>query len=277
MSNITFSLNSNDGLSLFYKNWPTENPKAVLALVHGLGEHIERYDHVAGFYNENGIALMGFDHRGHGKSEGKRGHSPDMDALYNDIDLLLQEATNRYPGIPVILYGHSMGGNLVLNYSLRKKTSIIGTIATAPWIDLTIQPPGIKVALGKLMNKIYPSLTQPNGLNVNHISTDSVEVKKYAEDPLVHNKVSASLALGLMDGASWLKEFRGEAPIPMLVMHGVADQITSAPASEAFAFKMGEQVTFKSWPGLYHEIHNERNRQEIFEFTLFWINKLLEA
>ncbi len=272
MSGTSFSLTSSDGLNFYVKEWSVEKPKAVLALVHGLGEHIDRYDHLAAFFNSNGIAVEGFDHRGHGQSGGKRGHSPSVEAMLGDIDLLLADIGKKYKDVPVFLYGHSMGGNLVLNHTLRKKSNIVGTIATGPWIQLALKPSAFMVGLGKLFRNILPGLTQPNGLDVNHISTDPEEVEKYANDPLVHDKISTALGMGLMDSGNWLNEYKAEPPIPMLIMHGGGDQITSAPASESFALRLGSKVSFKKWDGLYHEIHNEKIQEEIFQYTLDWLN-----
>ena len=266
--------NTSDGINIYAKSWAIDNPKGVIALVHGLGEHINRYDHLAAFFNEKGYAVIGFDHRGHGQSEGKRGFTPNVDAMLDDIGLLLKNVDEKYAGVPVYLYGHSMGGNLVLNYVLRRKHGVAGAIVTGPWILLAMKTAKVKIFMGKLMRNIYPGFTESNGLDVKHISTDASEVKKYAEDPLVHDKVTASLGIGLMESGEWLNEYAKDTPIPLLLMHGGGDQITSPAASENFAKRVGGDVTFKKWDGFYHEIHNEKEQGDVFEFTLQWLKKL---
>ncbi|KAA3621039.1 MAG: lysophospholipase [Bacteroidetes bacterium] len=265
----TFNITSSDGKELFTVEWSVKEPKAVIALVHGLGEHISRYDHLATFFNNNDIAVIGFDHRGHGQTAGRRGHSPGFEAMMNDVDALLETSKQKFTGIPVFLYGHSLGANLVLNHILRRKPDIKAAIASAPPIVLKNKPSAILVGLGKLMKNIYPGFVQPNGLDPNHISRDPEEVAKYINDPLVHNKVSAIMGMDLLDGGKWLDAYQGELPLPLLVMHGEDDQITWAKSSEKFAGKLG--ATFKKWEGLYHEIHNEPEQQQVFEYTLEWI------
>ena len=130
-----------EGISLFACHWPVDKPKAVISMVHGLGEHIGRYDHVARWFNQNQVAVVGHDHQGFGKSGGRRGHVSRLDSVLDDIDLALAEARNRYPDVPQFLYGHSLGGNLILNYTLRRKPVLTGVIATGPWIRLAFPAP----------------------------------------------------------------------------------------------------------------------------------------
>ena len=122
-------------------------PKAAIMLVHGHGEHVARYDHVAAALTEKGYAMLGFDLRGHGKSGGPRGHTPSYDALMDDIASFSQQTDQRYAGLPRFLYGHSLGGNLVLNYALRRKPDLHGVIATGPWLKLAFDPPASQVTL----------------------------------------------------------------------------------------------------------------------------------
>ena len=133
MQHIEFTQQAPDGIQFYFQGWQPETPpKAVVCLVHGLGEHSGRYAHVAAALNDAGYALLGFDLRGHGKSGGPRGHTPSYETLMDDIGRLLAEAAHRYPGRPQFLYGHSLGGNLVLNYALRRKPGIGGVVATSP-------------------------------------------------------------------------------------------------------------------------------------------------
>jgi alpha-beta hydrolase superfamily lysophospholipase len=244
---------------------------AAICLVHGLGEHSGRYAHLAAALTQAGYALLTFDHRGHGKSQGSRGHTPLYDTLMDDIGHLLDEAAQRFPKQPRFLYGQSMGGNLVLNYALRRRPPLAGVIATGPWLRTTFTPPGWKVALGRMMNNIAPALTQPSGLEVQAISRDSAVVRAYQTDSLIHDKISARLFTSCHAAGLWALEHAAEFPLPLLLMHGGADRITSADASREFAARAPSDCTLKIWDSFYHEIHNEPEQAEVFAFLIDWL------
>ncbi len=165
MKHDEFGWKTQDGLQLYAQAWqPEGSPKAVLCLVHGLGEHSGRYVHVAKYLSERGLALLAFDLRGHGKSQGQRGHAPTYEAFLDDIAQLLDEASARFPTCPRFLYGHSLGGNLVLNAILRRRPPLNGAIVTGPLLCPAFDPPGWKLLLGKLMSAAWPTLSMANGL-----------------------------------------------------------------------------------------------------------------
>ena len=262
------------GLGLFVHAFPSKNPpKAIICMVHGHGEHIERYEHLAVALNDADYSFIGFDHRGHGQSQGVRGHTPSYETLLDDIEVFLKEAAERHPGVPCILYGHSMGGNLVINYALRRNPDIKGVIATGPWIKLAFEPPAIQVFLGKMMDKIYPAFIQASGLETSNLSHDPEVVRAYEEDSFVHNKISARLFVGMYESGLWALDHAAEFPLPLLLMHGGADKITSAEASREFAAKAGDDVTLKIWDNLYHEIHNEPEQADVFKMIIDWLDK----
>ena len=264
-----------EGLTLFGANWPVQNPRAVLALVHGQGEHIGRFKHVAEWYNRQGIAVLGFDQQGYGRSEGKRGHAKNLQVLLDDIGLLLEKTRQMYPGIPCFVYGHSMGGGLALNYVAHYAPELTGLIVTGPWIRLAFEAPAFKVVAGKILRRFMPTLTLPTGLASHFISRDAAVVKAYNDDPLVHSKLSAAGGIALLESAKWLDTWAGAFKIPVLLQHGGGDKITSASATKKFAARVKGDITYHEWPGLYHEIHNEKEKEAVFEYTLQWIESKL--
>jgi alpha-beta hydrolase superfamily lysophospholipase len=269
-----WSWKSFDGVNMYARGWaPKGKPKAAIALVHGHGEHVGRYEHVAAALTDKGYAMLGFDLRGHGKSGGPRGHSPTYDALMEDIEAFLKQVDERYPGLPCFLYGHSLGGNLVLNYALRRKPDLRGVIATGPWLKLAFQPPASQLTLGRLMNGIAPGFTQNSKLDTKGLSHDQAVVNAYEQDPLVHDKISARLFVAMYESGLWALEHAAEFPLPLLLMHGSADPLTSAKASQEFAEKAGDKVTLRVWDGMYHEIHNEFEKAEVFKVMLDWLVK----
>jgi len=274
MKHTEFKLKTFDGLSLFGQNWQPENhPKAVIYLVHGMGEYSGRYVHVADRLTKAGYAIFAFDLRGHGQSSGPRGHTPSYEALMKDISSLLEVADKQFPQLPFFLYGHSLGGNLVLNYILRHQPQLKGVIVTDPWLRLAFEPPAFKVTLGKVMNKIWPSFSQSSGLDTKALSHDPHVVRAYENDPLVHDHISARMFIGIYQSGQWALEHASEFSLPLLLMQGGDDKIISVEAGREFADKIKENCTLKIWDGLYHEIHNEPEKEEVFKYLIDWLDK----
>jgi alpha-beta hydrolase superfamily lysophospholipase len=251
---------------------PGENLKAVIVFVHGIGEHIHRYDYWAGLFNREEIGFAGVDLPGHGLSDGKRGHITSYVLLGEMIDILLKSCNKTFPGIPVYIYGHSLGGGIVLNYLLTRKPKIKGAIVTSPWLRLAFEPSKGKLLLASVMKNILPGLVQPTGLIVDHISHDKAVVEKYSNDPLVHGKISVSLFHGAMAAAKYSLEHAAELNIPALIIQGSDDLIISPKGSKEFASKTS-MAELKIWDGGYHELHNEPFREEVFRYILDWIKK----
>jgi acylglycerol lipase len=251
---------------------PGENTKAVIVLVHGLGEHIQRYSFWADLFRNEGIAFTGIDLPGHGRSDGRRGNIKNYKLLEEMINILLNSCQKTFPGIPVYLYGHSLGGGIVLDYLLRVNPRIKGAIVTSPWLRLSFEPPRIKVIMASVMKNIVPGLLQPSGLNVNHISHDADVIRKYDTDPLVHDKISVSLFHGAMNAAKYSLEHASELKVPTLLMHGSDDLITSPEGSREFASKAAK-VELKIWENGYHELHNELFKEDVFKYIMSWINR----
>jgi len=263
-----------EGLPIYAAHWPEKKPWAVITLVHGQGEHIGRYNHLGRWFNDRGVAVLGYDQQGYGKSGGTRGHARGLDALLNDISQALDETRKRYPGAQHFLYGHSMGGNLVLNYLLRRSPSLSGVVATAPWVRLAFPAPVLKVLAGRVLNRLTPSLRLPNGLAEHFLSRNPSVVEAYRNDPLVHNRLSVAAGIQLLDAAIWLNQYSGDTPAPLLLQHGTADRITSAPATRELSARLQGKTTFREWPNLYHEIHNEPEQEQVFQVTLDWMLNL---
>jgi len=278
MSHQEFTLLTKDGLNLFAQTWDIDKThQAAVCLVHGLGEHSSRYHHVAEAFNQAGFAMLAFDHRGHGKSPGKRGHIPDYETLLDDIAAALAVTQEKYPQMPVFIYGHSMGGSLVLNYALRRNPELAGVICTSPWIKLGFEPPATQVLLARIMNFFMPSFTQNNELDVNGLSHDPKVIEAYQEDPLVHDKASARLFVEFYGAGYWALEHASQLKLPLLLAHGSADSLTSAQASQEFSTQAGDFCTLKIWDGHLHETHNELEKEEVIAFYIDWAKKQISA
>ena len=271
----------NHGISFYIRGWEPNNkrPKAVLALVHGLGEHTGRYLHVGKTMTEAGYALVGFDLRGHGKSGGARGHFPSLAAVMQDIRQFFKFLVQRYPDIPHFLYGHSLGGLLSLSYALQYKTGLNGVIVTGAALRSPLQEQKGKIAMVNALGSILPAVILPSGLDATTISRDADVVKKYVNDPLVHDKSSLGLGKTALKAIDLCFARAKEFSFPLLIMHGAADQLTFPSGSEDFARLASENnkdVTLKLWDGLYHEVHNEPEKAEVFKVMIEWLDKHLE-
>ncbi len=253
---------------------PGEQLRAVVVFVHGLGEHIHRYSGWAGLFNETMIGFAGVDLPGHGRSDGKRGHIKSYAITDEMINILLSECRKTFPGVPLFLYGHSLGGGIVLDFLIRKNPKVKGAIVTSPWLKLAFEPDKSKIWLAGIVKNILPALAQPSGLIVEHISHEKEVVDKYKNDKLVHGKISVSLIHAAFSaGADALKN-ASQLKTPLLLMHGSDDQICSPEGSSEFASKT-KLAELKIWEGGYHELHNDFYRDELFDFIISWINTRL--
>ena len=268
---------SEDGIRIFAATWqPEESPRGVISLIHGFGEHCLRYTPYISYFIEQRFAFVSFDLRGHGSTEGKQGTIQSYQHLLNDVDLCIAKSKELFPGIPHFIYGHSMGGNLVLNYLLRRKTSLDGAIVTSPWLGLTHEPNFIVRTMVKLLSPVFPNMTIDSGLDINQISSVKEEVEKYRTDPKVHGLISFRLFDAISKSGKWALANVQLLTIPVLMMHGEADQITSPKLSGAAAVRMPQLIEFKSWPEKYHELHNEDIRSEVAKTVIDWLNRKLE-
>lgn len=275
MKNTNLSIVSPDQTELRGREWiPDKTPRAALCLIHGLGEHGDRYDHVAEALNREGIAVVSFDQRGHGTSDGKRGVVTCYAQLMDDVGLQLSTTKQKYPDLPVFLYGHSLGGNMVLCYTLRHLPALAGAIASAPMIRAANPPPEWQLHLLRPSHAMKLPVAIPNGIDANNLSHDVSVVQSYKDDPLTHDLISPTLALEMIENGKWILEqaTRTAALCPLLLMHGDADRVTSHKATEELAAILPDS-TLKIWPGLYHEPHNEPNKEDVLAFVARWIQQ----
>jgi alpha-beta hydrolase superfamily lysophospholipase len=273
MTHYEAGLDTEDGLNLFVQGWvPEAKSKALIVLVHGLGEHSSRYCHVAEVLNNNGYSVLGFDLRGHGKSGGKRGHSPSFDSFIDDIWLILNEAEGRYPNIPKFLYGHSLGGLLVLNYLHMRRTILAGAVVTGPGLKSSVAEQKVMVVFAKLMGALLPTITIQSGLDPNTLSKDQDVVEAYIEDPLVHDRATLAMAKYSLEAIPLAYEHAGEISTPLLVMHGLEDKLTYPEGSQEYVSLVSGDCTLKLWPGMYHELHNEPEKDDVFSYLIDWLD-----
>ncbi|HYP32804.1 MAG TPA: alpha/beta hydrolase [Burkholderiaceae bacterium] len=272
------TVTTDDGLVLHTRTWPAANPsRGVAVFVHGLGEHIDRYDHVARRLNGLGFTVVGYDHRGHGRSPGPRGGIPSDDALCADLGRVLRAARASVPG-PLTLLGHSLGGLIAGRFVAE------GLAATpAPWwcrVDALVMSspaldPGTNAVQKLLLAVVAPLLSNlavNNGLKVDWISRDASVVQAYAADPLVHDRITGRLGLFVARQGPAVIAAAPRWTTPTLLMWAGADRCVAPAGSAAFAAGAPRDVvTAREWPGLFHEIFNEPEQEQVLSALDAWL------
>jgi alpha-beta hydrolase superfamily lysophospholipase len=279
MKNLEWNWKTADGLEMYSHAWlPDGQPEALLMLFHGLGEHIMRYQHVAQALVDRGFGLVGFDLRGHGRSGGPRGHAAKLGLLFDDIDGFFNQVDHQLPGIPKVLYGHSMGGFLILAYVPTRRPNVAKVIVTGSAIHSEIEKQKGKVLLTRILGSILPGVTISSGLETKALSRDDKVVEKYVADPLVHNKISTGLGKSFLDSIAIAMRTAPAFSVPVLLMHGTADRLAYPNGSEEWAALAPQKlVTLKLWEGLFHEIHNEPEKKQVLGFMLNWLEGKRQA
>jgi alpha-beta hydrolase superfamily lysophospholipase len=262
------------GMQMYAQAWlPAAAPRAVVALVHGFGEHGGRYTYLADALTAAGYTLSTFDHRGHGHSPGLRGHVERWDDFLADIGASLGVARAFAPNKPLFLFGHSMGGLLALNYAIRSPEGLQGVIASAP----LLAPPNVAAwmnTVSSLLSKVKPDFSLDTGLKPEVISRDPDEIKRYRDDPYVHGRASARFGTELRSAQAWTQAHAGELRIPLLLYHGTADPLVPIGGSRTFFgnVKVADKQWIE-WPDGYHESHNDLHRGDVFAAVVEWLNR----
>lgn len=274
METENFYLEARDGKKIEAGCWIPENEKAIVCFVHGIGEHYRRYSEMAEYLNVQGFAVFAYDQRGHGKTEGKRGHSPSYSLLLDDVENIMKHARSIYPDLPMFLYGHSWGGNIVANFLLKRKTrEIVGAILSAPWLELKLSISPLLLSVVKFINNIYPSFTQNNRVVPELLSKNPEEVKAYMQDPLVHARISVATYFQAYRQGKWAIENAHTLNTPTLIIHGTEDEITSFDASKKFAENAATMATFKALNGVKHEPHHDTEKMEVLQYISSWLKQ----
>lgn len=257
--------------------WHKAEPIATVLIIHGIGEYAARYDKIAEIFNIENIAVLSMDLRGHGLTEGVRGHASPRSSVMNDIDTLIEFTENKYGTKPIFIYGHSMGGNISLDYRRigANRLKPAGYIITDPWLILVKKVPWLLEQFVKVASKIKPDMTMDTGLDASNLAHIDKEVSDYIKDPLVHKKISLMTAVDCMNASEAILKNKCKNGKSVLIMHGTMDKICSIEGSRKVKEIEGDNATLVEWEGLYHEIHNEKERVSVIKTEIDWIKKIL--
>jgi alpha-beta hydrolase superfamily lysophospholipase len=273
-----FEHRTDDGLLLHLREWMASGaPRGTVLIVHGLGEHTGRYAHVARALNAAGWQVLGYDHRGHGRSEGARGGLVHDDDLLRDLAGVIEEARRRHGG-PLVLLGHSMGGLIAARF-------VAGGLDTTPprWfrpVDaLVLSSPAlaadtnaVQELLLAVLGRLAPGLALNNGLKPAWISRDPQVVAAYQADPLVHDRITARLARFILDGGEHVRRLAARWTMPTLLLWAGSDRCVAPRGSAEFAGTAPKAVVESQvYPALFHEIFNEPEQQQVIERLCAWL------
>jgi len=259
---------------LYFQSWLPKNVRHVMVVAHGLGEHGGRYGNIVDHFVPRGYAVFAADHRGHGRSSGIRGHVGSFLQYRDDLHVFVQKVRQETGAKKVILVGHSMGGLISLSYGLRYPEDLSCLVISSPGLRTYKPPPRIKAKLGKVLAHVTPTVLMSNELDPTHVSRDPSVVKKYVEDPLVHDRVSPRFFVEfLKEGERVVRE----APwllVPLLLLQAGDDRLVSADASREFFAQVGsKKKELKIYEGYYHEIFNEPEKERVFSDMEAWLAK----
>jgi alpha-beta hydrolase superfamily lysophospholipase len=273
------TLRARDGTQLHLQSWPSAAPRGNVLIVHGLGEHIGRYTHVARQLNGWGWNVLGYDQRGHGRSGGARGRLNQADDLLHDLAGVIDTVRATLSG-PLVLLGHSMGGLVAARF-------VAGGIAPAePWarpveglvLSSPALDPGLKAGqklLLMLTARLAPSLSVGNGLKPEWVSRDAQVVRNYMADPLVHERVTPRLARFIVDAAAAVAARAAVWAVPTLLLYAGSDRCVAPAGSAGFAAAAPQaRVAAHEFRPLYHEIFNEPEQAEVFAVLREWLDAL---
>ena len=278
MNSLDTAVATSDGLRLHLQHWPVPDPaRGTLLIVHGLGEHIGRYARVATQLNAWGWHVAGHDHRGHGRSEGRRGSIPTEDALLRDLAQVIDAVRESAPG-PLVLLGHSMGGLVAARFVVEGlqpqpapwHRAVDALMLSSPALDLGMN--AAQKLLLAVLGPIAPALAVSNGLKPEWISRDPAVVAAYVADPLVHDRVTPRLVRFMLEGGKVARAGAARWSVPTLLLWAGSDRCVAPTGSAAFAAAAPQQVLQANcFEPLFHEIFNEPEKAEVFAALGSWL------
>jgi alpha-beta hydrolase superfamily lysophospholipase len=266
------------GLELYAEQWVPEGaPRAAVVLVHGFSAHCGNYRHVAQAFVAAGVAALLFDCRGHGRSPGRRGHIERFTDFTDDLDAVLAAARAAWPGVPLIVLGHSHGATIALDYLLSGRGSIDALVVAAPYLALQLKVPAVKLHLSKLMGRVWPTLTLGNGLRPKDVSRNPEVWASMENDPLIHHVATPRWFNEVRAAQARIIQAADKLKTPTLMLLAGEDRIVISAVALAFAQAAGPLVTVKQYENLFHEMFLEPERDVLIGDIVRWVAKRLPA
>lgn len=266
--------NAPDGARLFRRAWMPPTARRALAIVHGFAEHSGRYDHVGAWFSTRDCAVHAYDHRGHGRSDGMRGHLERFSQLLDDLESFLGVVRREHPEIPLVILGHSMGGLVTTSLLAERKPDVLGAVVTGPPLELGPGASRLQLRFARALRRFAPTARLRASISSADLSRDAAVAKAYDDDPLVFKRATASLASELLDAIARTSNAGMHVQVPMLMLHGEADRVCPSRGTRSFHGQLrGAGHRLRIYPKLRHEILNEPEQEQVFEDVLAWIQE----
>ncbi|MGB5326433.1 MAG: lysophospholipase [Pseudomonadales bacterium] len=276
MAHIETTFAAPSGANIYYQAWRPEQPRAIILIAHGLAEHSARYSAFAEFFNRHGYAVAALDHPGHGRSDGRTGYIDRFDDYLDTFKAFHARIAREHPGLPMILLGHSMGGLIAASYVLKEQRDFCACVLSGPAVRSDAQPPAWQLAILRLVARFAPRFGVLK-LDAAGVSRDEQVVTHYLADPMVYTgKISARLVVEMFDAMQRLEQQAQNISLPLLLLHGGDDKLTAPEGSRLLCeWVCSADKQVKIYPGLYHEIFNEPEREQVMQDVLEWCDARL--
>jgi acylglycerol lipase len=274
MTYIEETVTTSDGLRLYLRRREVANARAEIIISHGFGEHSGRYGALTEHLVSHDYSVTGYDHRGHGLSDGLPGHVESFSEYGDDLAKVVAAVRSRSESRRLFLIGHSMGGLIALLYATRKRGMLAGAVISAPLIEVAVPVPAHKLLIARVGARIAPRFRLDNEIDPANLSRDPEVGRAYAADPLVHRKVSTKWFSELQQAMKEVADRASEITTPVLVMHGTEDKLASVDATKRLFEQIGSSdKELVIYPGFYHELFNEPEKQDVFERVTQWVDQ----
>ncbi|WP_448376317.1 alpha/beta hydrolase [Fervidobacterium sp.] len=245
----------------FKKGEPTNG---WVVIVHGLGEHIGRYERLINVLVDNGFGVFGFDLPGHGKSSGKRGHTSIEEAIE-----IIDEITKSINSFTI--FGHSLGGLIAIRYTEERPNKISKLVVSSP--ALYLEPKPSQIMMMRIFSLLAPTMTVKNGIDPNLLSRSKEAVEKYIKDPMVHDRISIKLGKSMLKNVELAHEQSGRIKCPVAILIGTEDKVTPPEGAKRFFEELDTQKKIEEFSGGYHELFEDPEHSDKFhERILYYID-----
>lgn len=270
-------LKVSDGAKLYYQKWMPEDPKAIIVFVHGLADHVGRYEPFTRYFSLRGYGVALFDMRGHGRSGGRKTHINRFYDYIYDLSQFVSFVKKNSPDVPVFLVGHSFGGQIVLNFTVRYSKDLRGIVALSPNIGVKLDMPEWKFKIAKVAVKCLPRYRIASNVNMNNLSHDENIVNSYRNDPNIPKDLTLKCGLEILKNSELVMALASRIHLPTLLMHGDSDNICDVEATKKFYMRVpGSSKQLKVYHGLYHELLNENGKERVFGDMEAWFEEQLD-